>query len=96
MLGSSPVRRSGSIRNSALEANSPTKSSGIESPKEPARPGPKSLRSCGVVSLAISVAEERSSGGGVAKPTFRRVSEAFAEKAFGSAGFRGLDFWMSV
>lgn len=69
-------------------------SSGVESPKEPARPGPKSLRSCGFVSLAISVAEERSFGRGFAKPTFRRVSEAFAEKVFDSAGLRGLDFWM--
>lgn len=71
-------------------------SSGVESPKEPARPGPKSLRSCRFISLAISVAEERSSGGGFAKPTFRKVSEVFAEKVFGSAGLRGLDFWMSA
>ena len=90
------MRRSGSIRNSALEANSPMESSGVESPKEPARPGPKSLRSCRFISLAISVAEERSSGGGFAKPTFRKVSEVFAEKVFGSAGLRGLDFWMSA
>jgi len=83
------------MRNSALEANSPTESSGVESPNEPARPGPKSLRSCGVVSLAASVAEE-SSGGGFAKPTFCRLSRAFAEKIFGSAGFEGLGVWMSA
>jgi len=93
VLGSSPMRRSGSIRNSALEANSPTESSGVESPNEPARPGPKSLRSCG--SLAASVTEE-SSGGKFAKPTFCRLSGAFAGKIFGSAGFGGLGVWMSA
>jgi len=95
VLGSSPVRRSGSIRNSALEANSPTESSGVESPNEPARPGPKPLRSRGVVGSAASAAEE-SSGGGFAKPTFCRLSGAFAGKIFGSAGFGGLGVWMSA
>jgi len=68
-------------------------SSGVESPNEPARPGPKSFRSCGVVSLAASVAK-KSSGGGFAKLTFCRLSGAFVEKVFGSAGFGGLEVWI--